>query len=118
MRRGFTLIELLVVMAIIATLLSIATPRYFNHLERARETALRETLVVVRDAIDKFHADTGRYPDTLSELVDQRYLRAMPRDPIIESDERWIVVAPPGEVGGVWDLHSGAEVEGKSYGQW
>ena len=70
-RRGFTLIELLVVMAIIATLLSIVAPRYFTHLDRAREAALRETLVVVRDAIDKFHGDTGRYPESLEELVSQ-----------------------------------------------
>lgn len=118
MRRGFTLIELLVVMAIIATLLSIATPRYFAHLERAREAALRETLVVVRDAIDKFHSDTGRYPDALAELVDRRYLRAVPRDPINESADAWIIVPPPGEVSGVWDLHSGAGSGEKPYAQW
>jgi general secretion pathway protein G len=118
MRRGFTLIELLVVMAIIATLLSIATPRYFQHLERARETALRQTLVVARDAIDKFHADTGRYPDTLSELVERRYLRGVPQDPILESSGDWVLVPPPDEGTGIWDLRSGAAIEGKSYGQW
>jgi general secretion pathway protein G len=117
-KKGFTLIELLVVMAIIATLLSIATPRYFQHMERARETALRETLVVVRDAIDKYHADTGRYPDTLAELVDRRYLRSLPQDPILDSATDWVLVPAPGELVGVWDLHSGAQVEGKSYGQW
>jgi general secretion pathway protein G len=59
----------MVVMAIIARLMSIAAPRYFNHLDRARETALRETLVVMRDSIDKFHGDTGRYLAELEELV-------------------------------------------------
>lgn len=117
-RRGFTLIELLVVMAIIATLLSIASPRYFAHLDRAREVALRETLAVTRDAIDKFHADTGRYPAELQELVTQRYLRTFPLDPVSESAETWQVLPPPGEFTGVWDLKSGAVAEGKNYEQW
>ena len=34
-KKGFTLIELLVVMSVIATLLTIAVPRYFQHLDRA-----------------------------------------------------------------------------------
>ena len=118
MRRGFTLIELLVVMAIIATLLSIATPSYFSHLERAREVTLRETLLVVRDAIDKFHADTGRYPAELSELASRRYLRKVPVDPISERSDTWIIVPPPGEGAGVWDLRSGAGGEDRPYAQW
>ena len=124
--RGFTLIELMVVMAIIATLLTIATPRYFAHLDRARETALRETLAVTRDAIDKFHADNDRYPATLAELVDKRYLRSAPTDPITGNSESWTLVSPParfeddpvGQTGGVWDIRSGAIEEGKTYDQW
>lgn len=124
--RGFTLIELMVVMAIIATLLTIVTPRYFAHLDRARETALRETLAVTRDAIDKFHADNDRYPATLAELVDKRYLRAPPTDPITNSHDSWTLVPPPGrpgdepaeQTGGVWDIRSGAIEEGKTYEQW
>lgn len=118
MRRGFTLIELMVVMAIIALLLTIATPRYIGHLERAREAALRETLFVVRDAIDKFHADAGRYPADLEELVRRRYLRAMPRDPVSDSTTDWELIAPPGESDGVWDLRSNAGGEGRPYAQW
>lgn len=117
-QRGFTLIELLVVMAIIATLLSIATPRYFAHLDRARDAALRETLVVVRDSIDKFYADTGRYPNTLEELVSKRYLRRAPLDPVSESTDTWLIVPPPGEVAGVYDIKSGAGGEGSPYAQW
>jgi general secretion pathway protein G len=117
-RRGFTLIELLVVMAIIATLLSIASPRYFTHVDKARDAALRETLVVVRDAIDKFHSDTGRYPAELDELVTKRYLRKLPQDPVTESTDTWVIVPPPSEATGVWDIKSGAVAEGKPYAEW
>ena len=78
-RRGFTLIELLVVMAIIATLLTIATPRYFGHLEHAREAALRETLSVVRDAMDKYHSDTGHYPVEAAAATVRHAARFTPR---------------------------------------
>jgi len=104
-RRGFTLIELLVVMAIVATLLTIAAPRYFGHVEKAREAALRETLAVVRDAIDKYHADNGRYPSDLQVLVQQRYLARAPRDPMTEHVDDWTLVPAPNEPG-IWDLHS------------
>ncbi|MDO8294096.1 MAG: prepilin-type N-terminal cleavage/methylation domain-containing protein [Gallionella sp.] len=118
MRRGFTLIELLVVMAIIAMLLTIAAPRYFSHLDKAREAALRETLSVVRDAIDKFHADTGHYPAELDELVTKRYLRKLPVDPVSDSAQTWVIVPPPQEPSGVWDIRSGAGGEEKPYADW
>lgn len=118
MRRGFTLIELMVVMAIIATLLTIVSPRYFGHIERAREAALRETLFVTRDAIDKFHADTGRYPNELDELVSKRYLRKVPLDPVNESTETWVIISPPNQSSGVLDIRSGAGGEGSPYAQW
>jgi general secretion pathway protein G len=114
-RRGFTLIELLVVMAVIATLLTIAVPRYFQHLDRAREATLRESLAVMRDAIDKYRADLGRYPESLDDLVSRHYLRKVPPDPITESTESWIIVPPPEEPGQrkVWDVQSGAEGQGR-----
>ncbi len=122
-KKGFTLIELLVVMSVIATLLTIAVPRYFQHLDRAREASLRESLAVMRDAVDKFRADTGRYPETLEELVTKRYLRKVPPDPITESTETWVIVPPPDEPGQrkVWDIHSGAEGQGQNgseYSTW
>jgi general secretion pathway protein G len=118
MRRGFTLIELLVVMAIISLLLTIASPRYFSHIDRAKEAALRETLSVVRDSIDKFHADTGRYPEELDELVTKNYLRRLPFDPVSASTATWIIVPPPSETAGVWDLKSGVGGEGGPYADW
>lgn len=122
-RRGFTLIELMVVMAIVALLLTLVTPRYFQQLDRARETALKETLSVTRAAIDQFHADHNRYPESLDELVDKRYLRQTPIDPMTEQRDTWTLLTPPAPTEGapttgVWDLRSGATVEGKSYGEW
>ncbi|MBK1678961.1 type IV pilin protein [Rhodocyclus tenuis] len=122
-QRAFTLIELMVVMAIVALLLSIAAPRYFNHLERAREATLRQSLAVMRDAIDKFHGDTSAYPETLEDLAVKRYLRAVPVDPLTDSAETWVIVPPPpaNGAGRVWDVKSGAEgngLDGSAYGEW
>jgi len=113
-RRGFTLIELIVVMAIIATLLTIALPRYFGSVERSKEVTLRHSLNVMREAIDKFNADNGRYPDKLEDLVEKRYIRAIPVDPITESVETWVIVPVPGALaqgasGAVYDVRSGAK---------
>ena len=107
--RGFTLIELLVVMAVVALLLTIALPRYFQSIDVSKETVLVENLRVTRDAIDKFYSDTGRYPESLEELVEKKYLRSVPYDPIVESSERWVIAPPPGDLkGNVYDLRSGA----------
>ncbi|MDH5246544.1 MAG: prepilin-type N-terminal cleavage/methylation domain-containing protein [Betaproteobacteria bacterium] len=120
-RRGFTLIELLVVMTIIAGLLTLALPRYFQHLDRTREAVLRSDLATMRDAVDKFFSDTGRYPDSLGELVARRYLRKLPVDPITESVETWVVIAPADtKLGVVYDVRSGAQGatrDGKPYGE-
>jgi general secretion pathway protein G len=121
-KRGFTLIELMVVMAIIALLLSLAMPRYFNHLERSRETILKEDLAVMRDAIDKYHGDRGRYPDSIDELVSARYLRALPVDPITDRADTWQIVAPSdGDAGAMYDIKSGAPGtahDGSTYADW
>ena len=109
-RRGFTLIEMLVVMVVIALLLTIATPRYLHSVDRARENVLRENLLLMRDALDKHFADHGRYPDALEQLVERRYLRAVPVDPLTDSAETWRMVAPSrADLGAVYDVRSGAE---------
>jgi general secretion pathway protein G len=120
--RGFTLIELLVVMAIIATLLTLAVPRYFHSVERSKEAVLGQNLATLRDAIDKYHADIGRYPDALEDLVTKRYVRQIPVDPITESNATWIVVPPEdAEQGAVYDVRSGAQSrgrDGRAYVEW
>ena len=122
-RGGFTLIELLVVMAIIATLLAVTAPRYFGQVERSKETVLRQTLVTLREAIDKYYGDTGRYPDSLEDLVARRYLRAVPNDPIADSTTAWVIVPPPDNQvkGAVYDVKSGATGNGRDgvpYREW
>lgn len=121
-KRGFTLIELTIVMAIIALLLTFALPRYFEGLDRAREAALRQDLKTMREAIEQFHADQGAYPENLEDLVAQRYLRAIPADPISESAATWVVV-PPDEAGQgqVYNVLSGAEgqaQDGSYFSEW
>jgi general secretion pathway protein G len=107
--RGFTLIELLVVLAIIGGLLALAAPRYLHRVDLAKETVLKSDLATMRDAVDKFFGDTGRYPASLDELVARRYLRKIPPDPITESAQSWVVVAPPApDQGAVYDVKSGA----------
>jgi general secretion pathway protein G len=113
-RRGFTLVELLVVMAIIATLLTIAVPRYFRSLQRSREAVLKQDLTTLRESIDKFYGDTGKYPQTLVVLVEKHYLRSIPVDPIAKAADKWIVVnADEPEDNGVKDVKSGADGMGE-----
>lgn len=120
--RGFTLIELLVVMAIIAVLLTLASPRYVGNVDKAKEAVLRENLSTLRDAIDKHYADTGRYPADLRELVTKKYLKRVPVDPVTESSETWIVIAPPdNDKGAVADVKSGASGntrDGNAFKEW
>ncbi len=104
--RGFTLIELVVVMAVIGLLLTLALPRYFGSLERGQEHVLKNNLAQMREAIDRFYGDTGRYPERLDELVSRRYLRSVPINPYTEAPD-WVVIAPPqGGKGAVYDVRA------------
>lgn len=119
---GFTLVELLVVMAILALLLSLAAPKYFDSVDRAKEAALRTDLRVMREAIDKHRADTGRWPESLQSLVQARYLRAVPIDPMSDRIDTWAVVASGDALApGIQDVKSGAAGtarDGSSFSSW
>lgn len=107
--KGFTIIELLVSLAIVATILSLAAPRYFGNVDKAKEAVLREDLYLLRDAIDKYYSDQNKYPAALEDLVTQKYLRSIPVDPFTQSHHSWIVTAPAdGSSGAVFDVHSSA----------
>jgi general secretion pathway protein G len=121
-RRGFTLLELLVVMAIIATLLTVAVPRYFRSLQRSREAVLMQDLTSMRESIDRFYGDTGKFPQTLAVLVEKHYLRGIPVDPITRIAGKWIVVnSDDPDDNGIKDVKSGAEGMGENgvpYVEW
>lgn len=121
-KKGFTLIELLVVMAIIAILVSIAAPRYFNSVEKSKEAVLKQDLSTMRDAIDKYYSDNDKYPSALDDLVTKKYLRKIPVDPITDNASTWVVVPPSNpDQGGVFDLRSGAPGNGRDgtpYSEW
>jgi general secretion pathway protein G len=124
---GFTLIELLIVMTILGILASIAVPSYQRSVIKAREAVLMEDLYQMRRAIDAFFADRATYPDRLSDLIEHRYLRDIPRDPFTLSAETWWTVPPApgadGEMvpGGIFDVYSGSNLVGMNgipYREW
>jgi general secretion pathway protein G len=120
--KGFTLIELLVVMAIIATLLSLTMPRYFHSVDKSKEVALRADLSGMRDAIDKYFGDHAKYPDSLDDLVNKKYLRSIPLDPITDSNQTWLAIPPDASAEGkVFNVKSGASglaADGTSFAEW
>ena len=119
---GFTLIELLVVLGIVALLLTLAVPRFFPGIDSAKEAILADNLRSTRTVIEQYYSDTGRYPDSLDQLVEKKYLRQLPLDPITGSSAGWIVVVPEdGARGGVAGVKSGApgnDRSGKPYFDW
>lgn len=119
---AFTLIELIVVMAIIAMLLTLAVPRYFHSIDRAKEAVLRHDLAQLRDSIDKYYSERGHYPDSLEDLVARNYLRKIPPDPITDSTTTWLTVAPDeAGQGNVFNVKSGAPglaLDGSKFIDW
>ncbi len=117
-QRGFTLFELLAVMLIMAVLATIAVPSYKRSQIKAQETVLAEDLFQMRRAIDGYFSDHARYPDSLDQLVENKYLRGIPRDPFTRTEDSWKCVAPePGESGavaegGCFDVRSGSDLIG------
>jgi general secretion pathway protein G len=124
---GWTLIELLVVVTVIVILASLAMAQYRNSVLYAKEAALKSDLFLMRDSIDQYYADKGRYPESLQALVSESYLRAVPRDPFTKSQATWTVVPADPEPGntsasaGIYDVKSGAletAIDGSRYADW
>lgn len=124
---GFTLIELIIVMAVIAILASIAIPRYLASVKSAKEAVLKEDLHVMRDAIDSYTMDKGKAPQSLDDLVQAGYLKAIPTDPMTHSNETWVTQTDDTlesidqSEPGVNDVHSGSQetsTNGEMYSTW
>jgi general secretion pathway protein G len=122
--HGFTLIELLIVISIIGILVTLAQPHYQRAVTAAKEATLKEDLFILRDVIDQYYADNGKYPPALNDLVDKRYIRRIPNDPITGSAETWSLVFftdEQGQQNGIYDVRSGSEaiaLDGARYSDW
>ena len=125
--RGFTLIEMLIVMTLIVVLASVGLIAYQTSVRRGREAVLKEDLYRMRDAIDQYYADKGKYPTDLNELVSTNYIRRVPVDPMTNSAETWQTVmaepdpSNPSAEAGITDVKSGAEnaaIDGTNYNEW
>jgi len=124
---GFTLIELMIVMSLIVILASIGLTLYTNSVIRAKESVLKEDLFRMRDAIDQYYADKGKYPVTLDSLVSEKYLRSLPVDPFTNSADTWRSIQSepdptnPTAEPGVYDVRSGSDqkaIDGTNYADW
>lgn len=119
--KGFTLVELLLVLFIVALLASLVTPVATKSVDYAKDSALKEDLHVLRKAIDDYYANSGRYPQSLNQLVEKRYIRRIPVDPLTGSATSWVENRSDDKGGGINDVHSGAEgndSDGKPYRDW
>lgn len=120
--QGFTLIELLVVLTVTALLLSIVAPRFMKQTETAKEAVLRENLTSLRSAIDQYYADKGRYPDRLELLVESRYLRKIPVDPVTNQSTTWrLETMLEDNALVIYEVKSGAQgsaQDGSAYASW
>ncbi len=125
--RGFTLMELMIVLSIILILMSMAIPNYQQSILHARESVLRNDLYVIRSAIDQYTLDKQRAPQSLDDLVQAGYLKAIPEDPFTKSRDTWETVqedtlmAVDQQQPGIVDVHSGAQMtasDGTAYNTW
>jgi general secretion pathway protein G len=124
---GFTLVELLVVIAMITILAAMAVVQYRNSVQRTQEATLKTNLFRMRDAIDQYYADKGKYPSSLDTLVSEQYLRRIPVDPFTNSADSWQTVpaepdpANPTAEPGIYDVKSGAQgtaLDGTNFSDW
>jgi general secretion pathway protein G len=112
--RGFTLIELLVVLSLISILAAMGMVQHRNSVLKAQEATLRTDLFHMRDAIDQYFADKGKYPESLDALVTDNYLRKVPVDPITGTADTWQIVpaepdpSNPSAEPGIYNVKSGA----------
>jgi general secretion pathway protein G len=124
---GFTLIELMIVMAIIGILATLAIPSFVSAIKHAREAVLKEDLQTMRGAIDSYTMDKQKAPQSLDDLVQEGYLKAIPEDPMTHSKDTWVTDTSDAMYSidqtepGIDDVHSGSEesgTNGEAYSTW
>ena len=124
---GFTLVELLIVISLISILAAMGLVQYKNSVVSSKEAVLRTDLFRMRDAIDQYYADKGKYPSALDSLVSDGYMRKVPEDPITKSPDTWVTVPAepdpnnPSSDAGIYDVKSGAQgtgLDGSNYSDW
>jgi len=115
---------MLIVITIIGILVTLAQPSFNRAVTAAKEATLKENLFVFRDVIDQFYADNTKYPDSLNELVEKGYIRRIPKDPITDSADTWVLVQATDEQGqpvGIYDVKSGSDRtarDGSRFNDW
>lgn len=114
-------------MMIIVVLAGIGLATYSGTVLRSKEATLATDLLHMREAIDQYYADKNKYPATLQDLVSEKYLRMVPKDPFTNSAETWqtIMAEPdprnPSAELGIYDVKSGATQmaqDGRAYSEW
>src|SRR5579863_7921973 len=117
----------MIVMAIISILAVVAIPSYLGAVRQAREAVLKEDLHVMRNAIDSYTADKQKAPQSLDDLVQEGYLRAIPEDPMTHSTTTWVTDTSDSLHSldqtdpGIDDVHSGSQEQGsdgRPYSEW
>ena len=117
---GYTLLELMIVVTIAAILATLAEPMWQGSITKAREASLKQTLFNLRDVLEQYRADRGKYPQAMAEVVTAGYLRQIPSDPFTRSTTTWQEIPSESE-GGIFDVHSGSPfvaMDGTPYNQW
>jgi len=125
--RGFTLIELMVVLTVLLILATMSVPLFENAVKHAREAALKDDLYTLRKLIDDYTIDKQKAPETLDDLVEAGYLRAIPVDPFTGSNQTWrtdvedVPIGGSQAASGIVDVHSGSDdtaLDGTQYSSW
>jgi general secretion pathway protein G len=113
--RGFTLLELMVVVSIMLILAALAAGGYYQTVIHAREAALHHDLSVMREAIQDYTRDRNVPPSSLQDLVDYKYIGAVPNDPITRQKD-WntdacdaLYSSDQASMDGICDVHSGSD---------
>lgn len=119
---GFTFLEIMIVMLMIGLLASLAAPHVINMVVKGKEAVLKENLLITRKSLDDYYSDKGLYPQDLDALVEDKYLRTLPWDPITRSDNDWTTVdSEDEEITGIADIKSASSAQardGTYYSDW